>query len=144
MCWSSLLSTKIPLLIDEAVPGPLAAAISSSSGISSVQYVRDIRVSAFNNARSVSDEQVVEYAKKRGQVVVTTETGINEKSFPICQHKGIIVFCGARRHDENRAEMFKKFLLSGERAKALDSVTYLSESKVRIKTHAGDLPDISL
>jgi predicted nuclease of predicted toxin-antitoxin system len=131
-------------LIDEPVPDLLADAIASSAGVSSVEYIRDIRASAFQNAKKISDDKVVDHARRNGQIVVTVETGINHRSFPICTHPGILIIGGARRHDENRIAMFKNFMQSGERAKARDSVTFLTENKARIKTHTGDLPEIAL
>jgi hypothetical protein len=81
----------------------------------------------------------VNYAKEHRRIVLTTETGMNHRSFPVCTHPGIIVLAGGHRHESIHAGNFQKFLLSGRRQEAQDAVTFISESDVRIKTHSQEL-----
>jgi hypothetical protein len=89
--------------------------------------------------KGAKDPAVIAYAKEHNRIVVTTETGMNHKSFPICTHPGIIVLAGKRRHESFHAGIFKRFLLSGRRQDSQDAVTFLSSEGARIKTHSGDL-----
>jgi predicted nuclease of predicted toxin-antitoxin system len=125
-------STNLRLLLDEAVTDTLARLIRESSSAINVEYVRDLPI------RGASDVAVMDYARKESRIVVTTETGMNHKSFPVCKHPGIIVLAGRRRHESIHAGIFERFLRSGHRKAAEDAVTFLSESEIRIKSHSGD------
>lgn len=131
-CWSSRLSTNLRLLLDEAITDPLAKLIIQSSAAVNVQYVRTLPI------KGTSDEDVMNYAREQSRIVVTTETGMNHKTFPVCTHPGIIVLSGKRRHESIHAGMFQKFLLSGHRKEAQDAVTFLTEDEMRVKNHTGE------
>lgn len=122
------MNTNLRILLDEAITNPLAEMIKGCSSAINVEYIRDIE-----SMKSTSDEGVVSYATRQDRIVVTTETGINHKKFKICTHPGIIVLCGPR-HETIHAEVFQKFLLSGERVKAKHAVTFISQKEARIKT----------
>jgi predicted nuclease of predicted toxin-antitoxin system len=97
------------------------------------EYVRDMP-----QLCEATDEAIMEYAKQENRIVVTTETGINEKSFPICSHPGIIILASRQRHEAIRARIFQNFFLSGFRKLAKDSVTYLTAGKAIVRTHQGE------
>jgi hypothetical protein len=63
---------------------------------------------------------------------------MNDASFPICSHPGIIVLSGGRRHESIHADIFQRFILSGKRKEAKDAVTFLTEDSARIKKHLGE------
>jgi predicted nuclease of predicted toxin-antitoxin system len=126
------LNTNLRLLLDEAITDPLAHLISQSSTAINVEYVRTLPI------RGTTDETVMNYARQSSRIVVTTETGMNHKTFPVCTHPGIIVLSGKRRHESIQAGMFQKFLLSGHRKEAQDAVTFLTEDRMRVKSHSGE------
>jgi len=130
--WSSQLSTNLRLLLDEAVPDPLAKLIRESSHAINVEYMRDLII------RGASDDEVVKYAKGQSRIVVTTERGMDHRKYPVCTHSGIIVIASRRRHEDAQVGVFRRFLLSGRRQEARDAVTFISEDEVRIKTHQGE------
>jgi predicted nuclease of predicted toxin-antitoxin system len=88
------LNTNLRLLLDEAITDPLARLIRESCNSISVEYVREL------NIRGALDENVVAYARSETRIVVTTETGMNHKRFPVCTHPGIIVIASRCRHEE--------------------------------------------
>lgn len=94
-------------------------------------YVRDTML------KGKDDVSVMEHAKQERRILVTTETGISEKSFPICTHSGIIIFTVRSRHEAIRGRVFSRFLRSGFRKYAMDSVTYLRQHEALVKTHLG-------
>lgn len=126
------MTTNLRLLLDEAITDVLADVIRTSSSAINVEYVRELHI------RGRSDEEVIQYAKSHRQIVVTTETGMDHRRFPVCTHSGILVLAGSRRHETAQGEAFRRFLLSGYRIKARDSITHITESEARIKSHAGD------
>ncbi len=126
------MSTNLRLLLDEAITDPLARRIRESSNAINVEYIRELQI------RGTTDENVVDYARGSSRIVVTTETHMNHKKFPVCTHPGIIVLAGRHRHEDAQAESFRRFLLSGRREEAKDAVTFISEDEVRIKSHQGD------
>lgn len=77
----------------------------------------------------------MEVAKQERRILVTTDRGLNERAFPICTHPGIIMLRFSCRHEPAAQRVFRKFLLSGLRKHAKDSVTYLSETEATIKGH---------
>jgi len=127
------LSTNLRLLLDEAITNPLAKLISQSSSAINVEYVRTLPI------KGTTDDVVMNYARQETRIVVTTETGMNHKTFPVCTHPGIIVLSGKRRHESIHAGIFQKFLLSGHRKEAQDAVTFLTENEMRVKNHAGEV-----
>jgi predicted nuclease of predicted toxin-antitoxin system len=127
------LSTNLRLLLDESVTDPLAEQIRGSSHSLNIEYCRDLSICG------APDPAVIQYARDHARIVVTTETGMNHKSFPVCTHPGIIVLAGKHRHESVHAGIFRKFLLSGHRKESKDAVTYLSENEMRVKKHRGDV-----
>jgi predicted nuclease of predicted toxin-antitoxin system len=127
------LNTNLRLLLDEAVTEPLAKLIRESSSAVNVEYIRELSI------RGATDKDVVDYARQHQRIVVTTETGMNHKTFPVCQHPGIIVLAGKRRHESIQAGIFQRFLLSGHRKEAEDSVTFLTDKEMRVKKHSGEV-----
>jgi predicted nuclease of predicted toxin-antitoxin system len=126
-------STNLRLLLDEAVTDVLANLIRESSSAINLEYVRELPI------RGATDLGVINYARKESRIVVTTETGMNHKTFPVCTHPGIIVLSGKRRHESIHAGMFQRFLLSGHRAEAQDAVTFLTDNEMRVKNHSGEV-----
>ena len=133
LCWNSPLSTNLRLLLDEAVTDVLAKLISESSAAINVECVRHLSI------KGTSDDGVMKYALQESRIVVTTETGMNHKTFPVCTHPGIIVISGKRRHESIHAGMFRRFLLSGHRKEAQDAVTFITENEIRVKNHSGEV-----
>jgi predicted nuclease of predicted toxin-antitoxin system len=127
------LTTNLRLLLDESVTDVLADLICKSSSAINVEYVRDLTI------KGQEDEVIVRYADREKRIVVTTETSMNEYTFPICTHAGIIVLAGKCRHESIQAGIFQKFLLSGKRQQAKHSVTTLCQDEARIKTHSEEL-----
>lgn len=119
--------------MDESVTDVLADLIRDSSSSINVEYVRELPI------KGAADQAVMDYAKEHRQIVVTTETGMNHITFPVCTHPGIIVLAGRRRHESIHAGHFQKFLLSGQRQQAQDAVTFLTEGEALIKTHSEEL-----
>ncbi len=130
--WSSRLSTNLRLLLDEAITDPLARLIRELSSAINVEYMRELPI------RGATDHGVIEYARQESRIVVTTETGMNHKTFRVCTHAGIIVIAGKRRHESFQAQLFQRFLLSGRREEAKGAITFLTDREVRIKSHEGD------
>ena len=127
------MTTNLRLLLDEAVTDVLAVLIVQSSAAINVEYVRNLSI------KGAPDLDVMAYAKESRRIVVTTETGMNHRSFPVCTHPGIIVLAGRHRHESIHAGNFRKFLLSVRRQDSQDAVTFLSEHEVRILTHSAEL-----
>lgn len=123
------MTTNLRLLLDEAVTDPLAKMIRECSSALNIQYVRELPA-----IQGKEDKTVVDYATEENRIVVTTETGINHRTFKICTHPGIIVLGGKHRHETIHAKAFEKFLLSGHRQAANHAVTFISENQARILT----------
>jgi predicted nuclease of predicted toxin-antitoxin system len=126
------LSTNLRLLLDESVTDVLAKLIRETSSAINVEYLRELPI------RGINDPGVINYARQELRIVVTTETGMNHKTFPVCTHPGIIVLAGKRRHESIHAGMFQRFLLSGHRKEAQDAVTFLTDTEMRVKKHSGE------
>ena len=131
--WSVLLpTTNLRLLLDECVDQPLADSIKKISGSVKVQCVNELPISNL----AFSDDKLVRYATERNQILVTTETRLNEKRFTICTHPGIIVIKAVQHHSEMKSGMLKDLILSGIRARCHHAVTYLKLSKAGNRTVA--------
>lgn len=126
------MTTNLRLLLDESVTDPLAELIAKVSALN-VEYVREI-----THVKGRADRVVVDYARESNRIVVTTETGMNEHSFPVCTHPGIIILAGKHRHESIQGGLFQRFLLSGHRKLAKDCVTTISEGEATIKMHKGE------
>jgi predicted nuclease of predicted toxin-antitoxin system len=125
------LTTKLRTLFDECMTAPLVKLLEESSSALNIEKVGEIMPGA-------KDPDVMRYASQEHRIVVTTETGINHRKFKICTHPGIIVLAGRRRHESMQAKAFRKFMLSGHRAKANHAVVYISQSEARILSVNGE------
>ncbi len=125
------MSTDLKLLIDEAVPDPLALAIQKISAVSSL-YARDVPEVAGKD-----DDIVMEFAKKQNRIVFTTERKF--KDFPVCTHPGIIILTVRERHESIRQRIFARFIRSGYRKHTKDNLTRLSTDLAEIEDHSGKL-----
>ncbi|MGA9054928.1 MAG: DUF5615 family PIN-like protein [Terriglobia bacterium] len=125
------LSTDLKLLIDEAVPDPLAHAIQKISAIRSL-YARDVLEVAGKD-----DDAVMAFANKEDRIVFTTERKFKE--FPVCTHPGIIILTVRERHESIRQRIFVRFMRSGYRKHTKDNLTLLSTDQAEIKDHRGEL-----
>jgi len=126
------LTTKLRLLIDACVTNPLAKELMKASCLKAV-YVRDLP-----NLVDASDSALIEYAREENRILLTIETGINEKAFRICSHPGIIVLMTRDRHESIQAKVFQRFLLSGLRKHTKDAVTYVHSKNAIVKSHDGE------
>jgi len=126
------LNTNLRLLLDESVTDVLADLIRGSSSAVNVECIRELSI------KGINDPGVLDYARRNSRIVVTTETRMNHKTFPVCTHPGIIVLSGKRRHESIQAGIFERFLLSGHRKEAQDAVTFLTDGEMRVKNHSGE------
>lgn len=137
------MSTKLRLLLDECVPGPLVLEIQACTGILSVEV---IDANHFMGNCRTPDDAVVAYATQEGRILVTTEGRLNEKKFKICTHPGIIVIKTSQKHESEKAKLFTRFMQSGHRGKCLHAVTKLRDrGSVRLeRSEDGTIREISL
>lgn len=124
------MSTDLRLLIDEAVPDPLAQAIQKISAIRSL-YARDLPEVAGKD-----DEIVMEFANKEDRIVFTTESKFKE--FPVCTHPGIIILTVRERHESIRQRIVARFMRSGFRRYTKNNLTRLSTDQAEIEDHSGE------
>src|SRR5256885_1732982 len=87
--WSSRLSFKYKILVDESIGNSAAEAIGSASKAVHAEYVREMPI------KGAIDKVVVATATKAERIVVTTDQGMNEKRHPICTHSGIIIIASS-------------------------------------------------
>ena len=125
------MSTDLRFLIDEAVPDPLARAIQEISAIKSL-YARDLPEVAGKD-----DQAIMDFANKENRIVFTIESKF--KDFPVCTHPGIIILTVRERHESIRQRVVAKFMRSGFRKYAKDSLTSLSTDQAQIEDHSGEL-----
>ena len=112
------MTTKLRLLLDECLEGPLASEIANCKALN-VEYINE----TFLANRGTSDRAVVDYARQARRIVVTTETRLNEHQFLICTHPGILVI--ASPNHSMRVKMFSDLMRSGVRGRCRHAVTYL-------------------
>lgn len=118
------MTTDLRLLLDECLRDELAECIKKWSAVNA-KWVNDS-----TDLPGTTDCDLMDIARAENRIMVTVETRLTEKQFPICTHPGIIVF-RARKH--NREIIFKNFMLSGQRARARKAVTYLKAKEVTFK-----------
>lgn len=96
--------------------------------------------------RKTPDKEIIRYATRENRIVITVEGRLNEKKFPICTHPGIIVFKAVKRHDAEKAKLFKRFMQSGHRSGSKHAVTRLRlEGSVRLELDVdGNIRETSL
>jgi hypothetical protein len=137
------LSTKLRLLLDECVPGPLVIEIQACTGILSVEV---IDANHFMGNCRTPDEAVVAYATQENRILVTTEGRLNEKKFKICTHAGIIVLKVTQKHDAEKGRLFTRFMQSGHRGKCSHAVTKLRDrGSIRLeRTEDGMIKEVLL
>lgn len=116
----------LKILIDEQIPNDLAEQLLEHPSLRA-EYVRHMP-----NLKGRDDSVLMEYARGCERIMVTAESGINERTFPICTHPGIIIFSSRRRHSDIHADIFRRFMCSGHRKDAAHHVLYLSSGSVRI------------
>lgn len=125
------MSTVLKLLIDEAVPDPLAHAILKMSAARSL-YARDVPEVAGKD-----DDIVMAFAVKENRIVFTIERKFKE--FPVCTHPGIIILTVRERHESMRQRIFARFMRSGHRKQVKDNLTRLSTDQAEIEDHSGEV-----
>ena len=125
------MSTDLRLLIDEAVPDPLAQAIQRISAVKSL-YARDVP-----EVTGRDDQTVMDFATRDNRIVFTTESRF--KAFPVCTHPGIIILAVRERHETIRQRVVTRFMRSGFRKYTKDTLTRLSTDQAEIEDHNGEL-----
>lgn len=125
-------TTNLRLLLDECVDRSLADYIKQISRSIKVQYVNELPIS--NTA--FSDKRLIGYATENNQILVTTESRLNEIKFKLCTHPGIIVIRATQHHSTMKSRMFRDLILSGIRTRCRHAVTYLKLNKARTRTVA--------
>ena len=113
-------TTSLRLLLDECLGRPLGDDIKSFKALK-VQSVNDTLLANIG----FEDEALIDYAREKNRILVTTESRLNEQRFQICTHPGIIVVQATKRHDALKSKMFKDLVLSGVRSRCNHAVTYL-------------------
>ena len=117
---------NLRVLLDENIPDELAQWMLRHPSLNA-EYVRLMPA-----LKGREDKILMHYAGNTGRIMVTAESCINEKNFPICQHPGIIIFSSRRRHKDIHSDIFQRFMRSGHRKRASHSVIYLSQHSARI------------
>jgi predicted nuclease of predicted toxin-antitoxin system len=117
---------NLKVLIDEQIPDDLAARLSDHPSLHA-EYVRHMP-----HLKGREDKVLMDYARESGRILITAESGINEKNYPICTHPGIIIFSGRQRHQDLYTDIFQRFMRSGHRKHASHHVLYLRGESVRI------------
>ena len=113
--------TDLRLLLDECLQHELADEIKKWSAVDA-KWVNDPDTPP---PPSTKDKALMAVACSTNRILVTVEGRINEKTFRICTHPGIIVFRAKRQHEAVKAKIFRLFMLSGYRSDANKAVTYL-------------------
>lgn len=124
---------NLKVLIDEQIPNGLAKRILNHPSLHAEYVINKPEL------KGCSDTVLMEYARESGRIMITAESGINEWTFPICTHPGIIVFSSRRRHEDFHADIFERFMLSGHRKHAAHHVLYLSNQSVRVLDGATEM-----
>jgi hypothetical protein len=142
------LSTKLPLLLDECLPGPLADEIRRSKPGVSRLVVVDANHELGNCG--TSDEALVHHATEEGLIFVTVESRLDERRFKICTNAGIIQILTKVRHPDTQYRCFLRFMTSGHRKLSKHAVVKirdehfelvdLLEGKERTRTFSYDPP----
>ena len=131
--WSApLATTSLRLLLDECVDRSLEDDIKRISRSLKVEALSDLQLANMG----YSDDNLVDYAREKDRIVVTTESRLSEKRFAICTHPGIIVIKATSRHSALKSRMFRDLALSGTRRRCNHAVTYLRLDKTGTRTLA--------
>jgi predicted nuclease of predicted toxin-antitoxin system len=117
---------SLKVLIDEQIPNGLATQLLEHPSLRGA-YVRNMP-----SLKGREDKIIMNYACESGSILITAESGINEKTFPICTHPGIIIFSSRLRHQDLHADIFQRFMRSGHRKLAAHHVLYLYLRSVRV------------
>ena len=125
------MTTRLKLLLDECLGRPLADDIKSFHALK----VQDLHDTSMANV-GFTDEALIDYARDNNLILVTTESRLDEKRFPICTHPGIIVIQATSHHAELKSKMFKDLVQSGMRKRCNHAVTHLSLDKTGTRTVA--------
>lgn len=124
------MTTKLKVLLDEAISGILAECIEEYSGLLSVLYVCDIP-----ELRGTKDPDLLKHAEEDDRVLITVDSDFNHTSCPPCTHKGIIRIATRNKHEAIQGDALKRFLRSGHRAEVRNCVAYISDHRATIHTH---------
>ena len=120
------MSWNLRLLLDESVPNDLAEELMQHPSLN-VEYARSMP-----KLKGKGDPVLMKYADETRRIMVTTEYSMNEHSFAICTHPGIIVFANRKRHKDISTDLFQRFMRSGHRQRCHHAVVYLSQGQARI------------
>jgi predicted nuclease of predicted toxin-antitoxin system len=126
------LTTKLKVLLDEAITDILANVIQDYSSLLSVKYVREMP--AF---KGTNDPPLLKYADEEDRVLITVDTDFNHRDFPPCTHKGIIRITTRNKHEAIQGGVLRRFLQSGHRVEVRNCVAYVSDGQAIIHTHGG-------
>jgi predicted nuclease of predicted toxin-antitoxin system len=124
------LATKLRLLLDECLAGPLAKEVGKYKSLD-VKYINDIMLGNCGT----TDDAVVAYAREENRIIITAEGRLNEKKFKICTHPGIVVLKATKRHGTH-ADMLKDLVRSGIKSRCRHAVTYLKLDETATRTIA--------
>ncbi len=92
-----------------------------------------------------ADNVLVRATNTNGHMLLTLDKkSITRKTYPPCQHGGIILFLPRQKSDETKAGIIRKFLLSGYRRHAIHGVTHLRADGADIYTHEDPAVPISI
>lgn len=127
------MTTKLKVLLDEDISGPLALVIDHFSGLLSVEYVCNMP-----GFQGTDDPPLLDYADGEGRVLVTIDTDFTHQTYPPCTHKGIIRLTTRNKHEAILGGVLKRFLQSGHRAKVKNCVAYISDGQAIIHSHGGN------
>ena len=121
------MTSDLRLLLDECLRRELADEIKKWSSVNAV-WVNDTVT-----LPSTEDEPLMDVAREQNRILVTEESRLDDKRFTICTHPGIIVFRARKRHASTKADLFRQFMLSGQRRRARKAVTFLKTEEVIFK-----------
>ena len=132
LSWSIPLTTKttkLRILLDENLPFDLAEAIKKNS--SAFLAIKDMHPDLVGT----EDSMMMQHANENDLIVITMDTGINEKTYPPCRHPGIIRLAARQKH--KNADAFRRFMLSGIRKHVHHCITFVSRENARVVGHEG-------
>lgn len=124
------MSTKLRILIDECVQGPLAAAIRSHSGLMKCEVI-DAKHPLGN--QGTSDDQVLAYATEHQFITVTYEWRFDQKRYKICTHPGIIRVLTENKHHAIQFRAFEELMKSGKRHLCKHAIVTLHDDHFTVR-----------
>jgi hypothetical protein len=137
----TLLSRQFPHRLKLMVDCNLnPAAIDGLNGIGSVKAKR---TTDYGFSQGADDKDLV-YNKKRCVLLTEDFRSIDERTYPPCQHQGIIILKERRASPEKIVACVKAFARSGYRKETLHNVIHLWEKKAIIHKHSGKQEEVAL